>query len=195
MPPHTRGGMEDVHDDRHGSRPRDHCIRGACADATGFVRCPGSLGESDGPLRSGGIRVPESSCPSVVDLREPVPWEAGSSLPCPRPDPAGTRATAATPSMPPTPRETVALRLGLLDLVRLVLDDSWTLERSAEQLRAHVRSERALRTLRARVWRVGQERSTPTGERMLATIEAALVLDGQQDRPAVGPSSGVRVRS
>jgi hypothetical protein len=107
----------------------------------------------------------------------------------------GTRARAATPSMPPTPRETVALRLGLLDLVRLVLDDSWTLERSAEQLRAHVRSERALRTLRARVWRVGQERSTPTGERMLATIEAALVLDGQQDRPAVGPSSGVRVRS
>lgn len=147
----------------------------------GSGHCPGRAGPDRGRChactapthRAPGLDEPPA-CPLVIDLRDRPPL-------------------GVVPPIPTVRRQTVELRRGLLYLVRLALDEDWSLERSAERLRRAICDERVLRVLRARVWRADQQRSTLSSSRMLATIEAALASDGRRrmvEHAAPMPTAG-----
>lgn len=62
----------------------------------------------------------------------------------------------------------------LLSLIRLVLDDSWSANRAAVELRSRVADEAALHRVRARVRRALVERPTPVAERAARTLDVVL---------------------
>ena len=70
----------------------------------------------------------------------------------------------------------------LLALIRLVLDDSWSAQRAAAELRARVADETALRRARTRVRNALAERATPVAQRAELTLD---VLLGDPDRALV----------
>ena len=66
----------------------------------------------------------------------------------------------------------------LLALIRLILDESWSAQRAAAELRAKVTDESVLRRVRTRVQCALAERPTPIAQRAASTLD---VLLGDRD--------------
>lgn len=64
----------------------------------------------------------------------------------------------------------------LLALIRLVLDDSWSPRRAAEELRAKVPGETILRRVRARVLNALADHPTPVAQRAAATLDEVFAV-------------------
>jgi hypothetical protein len=79
----------------------------------------------------------------------------------------------------PGTRHADEVDLVILDLVRLVTLDSWTVERAADRLLTTRHNRAALRIALSRVSRARKERATPIADRAEATLTSAIAaLDG-----------------
>ena len=67
----------------------------------------------------------------------------------------------------------------LLALIRLVLDDSWSAQRAAAELRVKVPADTVLRRVRTRVLNALDEHPTPVAQRAAHTLEALLGDSGR----------------
>ncbi len=90
----------------------------------------------------------------------------------------------------------------IVELVRLIVDDTWTAVAAGVQLRRHVGDEAVLRCARSRVGWALAERSSVIGERAAATLDAALASSvgatvarpGPRCAPALPQSPSARER-
>lgn len=73
----------------------------------------------------------------------------------------------------------------LLALIRLVLDDSWSAQRAATELRVKVTDESVLCRVRTRVRAALAERPTPVAQRAARTLDL-LLDDRDSTRAAAG---------
>lgn len=80
-----------------------------------------------------------------------------------------------------------AADVALLALIRLALEDSWSAQRAAAELRLRVTDESVLYRVRARVRNALSDRPTPVAQRCARTLE---VLLGEPARLSSGVDSG-----
>ena len=82
-----------------------------------------------------------------------------------------------------------AVDRAIAELVRLVIEDTWTAVTAAVQLRGHVSDEAVLRRARSRVGWALAERSSIIAERAAATLDAALPSSAEASAASPGPRS------
>jgi hypothetical protein len=82
-----------------------------------------------------------------------------------------------------------AVDRAIAELVRLVVEDTWTAVTAAVQLGRQVSDEAVLRRARSRVGWALAERSSIIGERAAATLDAALASSAEASAASPGPRS------